>query len=181
MAVTFRYRSRTHPYWWVFMLAIILLVVGLLTWQQRYIRQQLPIIEAAVAGADKEGSAIFETLGTPVGSKANGDLQKRTLTGGRKGMWQGVAMGAEWKREYEMPGGFETIAAWYRRQLQRQGWSSYDDMPISTVQRVYKKGKWMVTIGQHAWFERPPHTRVTLELSWYYSRSEDNARPWFAR
>lgn len=181
MAVTFRYRSRTHRYWWAFVLAIVLIVAGLVTWQQRYIREQLPIIEAAVAAANRDGRAIFETLGTPPDSKPNGDLQKRRLTGGRRGMWQGMTMGAEWKREYEMPGDFETIATWYRKQLQRQGWSSYDDMPISTVQRIYKKGKWMVTIGQHAWFEHPPLTRVSVELSWYYTRSEDNALPWFAR
>ncbi len=181
MAVTFRYRSRTHPYWWVFVLGIVLVAAGLLTWQQRYIRRQLPVIAEAVATANQEVGAIFETLDTPPESKPNGEIKKRTLMGGRRSMWQGVPMGIEWTREYEMPGDFETIAARYRKQLQRRGWSSYDDIPISTVQRVYKKGKWMVTIGQHAWFERPPRTRVTVELSWYYSRSEDNARPWFAR
>jgi hypothetical protein len=181
MAVTFRYRSRTHPYWWVFVLGIILIVAALLTWQQRYIRQQKPIITAAVAAANKEGDGIFEKLGVPPESKPNGELEKNVLTGGPRGMWQNFPMGAEWKREYEMPGDFETIAAWYRKQLQRNGWSSYDDMPISIVQREYKKGKWIVKIGQHAWFQYPPHTRVSVELSWYYSRSEDNALPWFAR
>jgi hypothetical protein len=152
----------------MFLATVVLVVAVLFAWQQHYFRQQRPLVEAGVASADEEGPGILEQLGVPPNSQPIEVPEKRYGSQGRRGMGPGAPTSITWWREYEMPGEFETIAGWYRERLQGDGWVSFDDTPPSTVQRVFKRGNWRVTIGDYGQFPHPTRTRIRVELAWRY-------------
>lgn len=158
---------------WTGILLIFAIGAGLLIVQRQYIRKHLPLLQAEFAAADPAGEPIFEKIGTPPDSTPHDEGEKTYATGGRKSMWQGTNTGATWQQSFEMPGQFERIIAWYRERLLADGWAPFDDPVPSTVQREFKRGKWILTIGNRAAYERPPRTRVSLHLTWNYWHRQD--------
>lgn len=173
MTTTFRYRSRTRPGAWKFLVVLALIAIAFFTWQQRYIRGQLPLIAAEVAVANGEVASVFDQLSPPHDAKPLGELEKRPLTGGRRGKWQGVTTGLKWSRRYEVPGDFGPIADGYRKRLQGLGWVSFDDTPPSDFQRVFKRGKWIATLSGNEWWDYPRRTGVTVLLEWDFRHRTD--------
>ena len=168
-----RYNRHYRPGAWKWIVGILLVVGSLLIFQQYYFRQQLPLIRTARAEADREGPALFEEIGTPPGSQPQGGGEKHYGTGGRRSRWQGEETGIVWQRDYETPGNLEAIAEWYRERLLGQGWRSFDDTPPSIVQREFKRGKWIVTIGARGEWPHPTRTRINVELKWDYQYRPD--------
>lgn len=168
-------RTRNHyrPGAWKWIVGILIVVGALMTYQQYYYRQRLPLVRAARVEADREGPAIFEEIGTPPGSEPQGGGEKRYGTGGRRSSWQGEPTGIVWERDYETPGNLETIAEWYRQRLLEKGWRSFDDTPPSIVQREFKRGKWIVRIGARGEWPSPLRTRINVELKWDYQFRAD--------
>ena len=138
----------------------ILLLVGM----QMYFRSRLPEVKAAYEAADAQGEAIFEKIGAPPGSKPEAAGEKRAGRG--RNTWQCVPTYIVWEKSYEVPGNFETAIEWYRKNLQGDGWVSADTSPPSIVQRLFKRGPWVLTLGKHG--EWPDHTRVQVELRWSF-------------
>lgn len=167
-------RTRTHyrSGAWKLLVGIVVVFVGMMVAQQWYWRKQVPQLKVELAAAEAEGEKRFEELGLPDGSTPHAPGEKR-YGAGRNSRIQGIESSITWRREYEVPGDFETIATWYRKKLQGTGWVSIDDTPPSIVQREYQRGKWQLKIGRHGEWPYPLRTRIQLELRWAFHLSPE--------
>lgn len=141
--------------------------------QMYYVRAKLPGVRAEVAAAGEEIEGVFAQLAPPPGGKPLGELETRNFNGGARGKWKGAHSGYLWSRRYEVPGEFGPIADSYRKRLLGAGWVSFDSVPASEVQRVFKRGKWITTISGSEWWDHPRRTGVTIRLEWDFRHRTD--------
>jgi hypothetical protein len=167
------HRNSTRPGSWKPIALIFLIGAAGIAWQMAYVRAKLPAVVAEVAAAEAEVASIFAQLSPPSDAKPLGELEKRTFNGGRRGKWQGVKSGFVWTRKYEVPGDFGPIADGYRKRLQGAGWVSFDSTPASEIQRVFKRGKWIATIGGGEWWDYPRRTGLSIRHEWDFRHRTD--------
>ncbi len=145
-------------------LAVVTLVVGMLVFQVFRYRYHRPLLIAEAAAADSEGEARFEALGAPPGAAPTAPGEKRASAQSPEAPPKRIT----WRREYEVPGTFESALGWYRDRLLADGWQEESRGAPSGLARYYRKDKWLVTISRRADFDHPPRARVELQLEWYY-------------
>jgi hypothetical protein len=155
----------------IVLLALTALVVGMYVYQQRYLREQLPLIEAGMAKAEVEGATMMAGFGAPPGTTILSALEKRIGKGGfHDGVWQGVPINVTWSSTGDAPGDYDSTRAWYEPRLLASGWTLYHQRIPTTLQTEYWQDKWLLTLEQLADFssDQPPHTRFGLRLKWDY-------------
>ncbi len=149
---------------------ILLIGVGLLIFQRHYIQKHLPLIATEFAAADTEGPGILEAIGLPEGAQPFDDGLKSFPEEGRRSMWQGAKLRIRWERTWVLPGDHETTDAWFADRLGKLGFRPFTVGVPSSVEDLYWKGKWLVTIQHRADFstDRNPTVRKTVMLDWDY-------------
>lgn len=152
--------------WWKPVALFVFAGVALVGGQMWYVRAKLPEVTAELAAAKADADRVFAQLAPPDGAPPEGELEKRVLTGGSRGKWQGVESGFAWTQAYMVTGDFPAIAESYRKHLQGRGWKPFDGSAPGQFQRVFKRDKWMATISGNEWWDHPRRTRVRVRLEW---------------
>jgi len=155
------------------LILILVIGVGLLIFQNAYLRKQMPLIAAELAAAENDGPKLIEAIKAPPGSAPYSDGIKSFPGEGRKSNLQGTKTGVIWSREWESPGSFEEVERWYSDQLGEIGWRLDQQENPSVLVTEYRQGKWLLSILRGADFstDREPKVRYQLVLDWRYSRS----------
>jgi hypothetical protein len=159
--------QRRRGGWW-FLALIFGLGAVMIFVQQRHASHHRPLLAAEMAQAEAEGEQVFARLGTPPGAQPLGPGEKRYGAAGRRSRWNDVGSGLTYEREFDTPGDFASLAAWYREHLPSDGWTLVEQSPPTEVQKIFRKGKWLVTIWSRGDFTHPPRTRLHVRLEWDY-------------
>jgi hypothetical protein len=155
---------------WKLAAGIALFIAAMITVQVLYARHHAPLMLAESIAANTEGEPLFQSVGTPPGSKPAAFGEKRYLFAG-KSQWKGAFRTITLERTFEMPGDYPASVAWYREHLLAAGWQDYQPGQPSTVIKQFKKGKWIANLWRSADF--PKYTKVRVELTWRYRAVTD--------
>lgn len=143
---------------------------GLLIFQRKHIQKHLPFIAAEFAEADKEGPAILESIGLPDGATPYDEGLKTFPGESKRSMWEGAKLRIRWERTWVLPGNPDESDAWFVNRLKELGWRPFTRGVPSSVEKLFWKDKWLVTIQRRADFstDRIPTVRKTVVLDWDY-------------
>jgi hypothetical protein len=149
---------------------ILAIGAGLLVYQRQHIKKHLPLIQAEFAAAESEGTGIFASIPLPEGSTPYDDGLKTYPEEGRRSMWEGAKLRIRWERTWVLPGDHATTDAWFAEKLAEDGWRPFTIGVPSSVEKLYWKGKWLITIQNRADFstDRNPTVRKAVILDWDY-------------
>lgn len=152
------------------LILILVIGAGLLVFQRKHIRKHLPLIAAEFAVADAAGPDLLEQIGLPEGAEPYDDGMKTFPEEGRRSMWQGAKLRIRWERTWILKGDHETTDAWFAEKLGSLGFQPFTIGVPSSVEDLYGKDKWLVTIQRRADFstDRDPTVRKTVILDWDY-------------
>lgn len=144
--------------------------IGLLVFQRQHIKKHLPLIAAEFSTADSEGPRILEAIGLPTGAAPYDDGLKSFPEEGRKSMWEGAKLRIRWERTWVLSGNHDDTDAWFADRLGELGWKPFTIGTPSSVEDLYWKDKWLITIQHRADFstDRNPTVRKTVMLDWDY-------------
>lgn len=159
------------------LLLIPLVGAALFIGQRHYIRHHLPLIEKELAVANGEGLARLNAIPLPEGSTPRTEGEKLTSEGRRSSMWQDTPVAISWQREWDAPGTPADHDQWFAERLVAEGWRPFVHGIPTTVQSLWWKEKWLLTIQKRGDFstDRPPHARFVLLLQWdYWHNLEDD-------
>jgi len=143
---------------------------GLLVFQRKHIRKHLPLIAAEFAAAEAEGPGILAAIGLPEGAVPYDEGLKTFPGESRRSMWRGAKLRIRWERTWVLPGNHDDTDAWFADRLAVLGWRPFTIGVPSSVETLFWKDKWLVTIQRRADFstDRNPTVRKTVILDWDY-------------
>lgn len=151
---------------------ILILVIGggVLIFQRQHIQKHLPLIAAEFAAADAEGSGILESIGLPEGAEPYDKGLKSFPGESKRSMWRGSKNRIRWERTWILKGDHETTDAWFAERLGSLGFRPFTIGVPSSVEDLFWKDKWLVTIQRRADFstDRDPTVRKVVILDWDY-------------
>lgn len=152
------------------LILIAVIGVGLLVFQRQHIKKHLPLIAAEFAVAEQEGPGILKEIGLPEGAEPYDDGLKTFPGEGRKSMWRGAKLRIRWERTWVLPGNHDDTDAWFADRLGELGWKPFTIGVPSSVEDLYWKDKWLLTIQRRADFSTDPNptVRKTVMLDWDY-------------
>jgi len=174
-------RKRYSIWGLVFLIIVGAIVAGLFLGQQRFIRYHLPLIEAQLANAEAQGEEMLERVGAPADSTIVSPVKWTVYNGPRGGMWSKTPCAAKWTSTWDVSGTQDETLDWYKQRLVADGWEVYNQRIPSTLETLYCKDKWLLTIGHNVSFstDHPPHAQFQFLLVWDYwhelkQTSQDN-------
>ena len=152
------------------LILIALIGAGLLYFQHRHLKKHLPLINAEIVAAEREGQPLLEAIGVPPGSTPYNDGIKVFPEESKKSHWEGTKTRVRWTREWESPGNHETVQVWFAEAPPEEGWRRIERGAPSVLVNNYGKDKWHLTLSRGADFstDREPKVRYTIDLEWDY-------------
>lgn len=152
------------------LILIVVVGIGLLVFQRKHIQKHLPLIAAEFAVADAEGPELLDSIGLPEGAEPYDNGLKTFPGESNRSMWQGSKNRIRWARTWILKGNHETTDAWFAEKLGSLGFQPFTIGVPSSVEDLYWKDKWLVTIQHGADFstDREPTVRKTVILDWDY-------------